>query len=272
MLQPPYTKYDWLYVYHLDLDQVPELADPDLIGAWQEGDTVILFFHKSKDRFIEEFCRENKCRVVYQADLSYLDWEAGHEIRPFKMGPLTVAPVWESGPADIRLDPSVIFGSGFHPTTRLCLQELISLAVSAPEQIRRALDLGCGTALLAIAAAKLAIQDIQAMDVNNLACRVARANVERNQAGGRVEVIQRDLLAAPPITKGVDLVMANLYRGLLTSLFGNPDFWQARYYIISGFMVPMEEALLAELPADKLRFLARHRQDKWCVWVLARKD
>ena len=271
MLQPPYTKYDQLYVYHLDLPEVPELVDPDLIGAWQEDNTVILFFHQDKEAFIKEFCREKNCQVVYQADLSYLDWEAGHEIKPFKMGPLTVAPVWEPGPADIRLDPSVIFGSGFHPTTRLCLQELITLAVSAPEQIYRALDLGCGTALLAIAAAKLAIKNTQAMDINNLACRVAAANVERNQTGDRVEVIQRDLMANPPITKGVDLVMANLYRGLLSSLFANPDFWEARYYIISGFMVHMEEGILAELPTDKLRFLARHRQDKWCVWVLARR-
>ena len=70
---------------------------------------------------------DNFCSVVYEADLDSTDRESGLEVSSFSVGPRTVSPVWEDVPAQIRLDPSVIFGSGFHPTTRLCLDSLVEL-------------------------------------------------------------------------------------------------------------------------------------------------
>ena len=270
MLRPPYDHYEHLYVYHLDLPEVPEIDDPDLIGTWLEDGSAILFFHRPKERLVAEICRQHKGNIIYQADLSYDDWEAGQRIAGFEVGGLRIAPVWEPGAADIRLDPSVIFGSGFHPSTRLCLEALLKY-LSTPEiSINSAVDLGCGTGLLAIAAARKGVERIGAHDHNRLACQVARRNVELNGVGGRVTVNQTDLRRALPDTR-VDLVIANLYRELLEMLLRNPDFWQASYYILAGFLPGMEEQLLQALPHERVRMLERHRSERWCLWVLARR-
>lgn len=271
MLRPPYTKYDRLYTYHLDLPFLPELNDPDLIGGWVEDKTAIFFFHQPKDKLIQELCRKSGGSIIYQADLDYSDWEAGQEISSFSVGDLTVAPVWEHTPAQIRLDPSVIFGSGFHPSTRLCIETLLKYATTPEITISSLLDLGTGTGLLAIAAAKRGIGKITAVDYNQLACEVARENAKRNKVDESLTVRQMDLLKEIPETKGVDLVVANLYRGLLEKLFENPDFWHARIYILAGFIPAMEADLLAALPTGGIKFLERRRKDRWCLWVLLRE-
>jgi ribosomal protein L11 methyltransferase len=186
------------------------------------------------------------------------------------VGGLTVAPVWENTTANIRLDPSVIFGSGFHPSTRLCLEGLLKYAASPEITINTALDLGCGTGLLAIAAAKQGVGRITACDNNRLACQVARANCRLNGVEDRVTVLETDLRRQCPDTR-VDLVMANLYKGLMLELFENPDFWQAKLYLLSGFISGMEEDLLAALPQSGITLLERRRSDRWCSWALLRQ-
>jgi len=272
MLQPPHSRYDHLYVYHLDLVGLPVIASPDLIGVWIEDDTSVLFFHTSQDELVAQLCQSHNCTIIYQADLSYEDWEAGQQITTFNQGSFTVAPIWEEVEADIRLDPSVIFGSGFHPTTRTCLS-LVDKYVRTPElDIDSMLDLGTGTGLLSIAAAKHGVSTIKAVDNNPLACEVARQNCLLNGVAEQVNVREDDLRLNPPVTKGVDLLVANLYRGLLEELFNNESFWQANLYILSGFMKSMEAELLAAIPADKVKFLERTRNENWCLWVMAPND
>lgn len=269
MLRPPHDRYQRLYVYHLEMPVMPQITDPDFIGGWLEDGKPILFFHHDKQQLVDELCREHHGTVFYQADLDYSDWEAGHEITAFGIDDLTVAPIWDATPADIRLDPSVIFGSGFHPTTRMCLAMLLKY-LSAPElQHHTMLELGCGTGLLAIAAAQRGVEKITAVDYNSLACELATENAERNNVKEKICVEQRDLLEGLPDTK-VDIVVANLYRDLLRQLFKNEKFWQGNLYIISGFISSMEEELLAALPEKGLRFLERTRGDNWCLWVLIR--
>ena len=270
MLRPPYSRYERLYTYHLNLPTLPAIDDPDLIGTWIEDDSAILFFHRPKERLVASLCKESGAQVIYEADLDYADWEAGREIIPFTVGDLTVAPVWEAQAADIRLDPSVIFGSGFHPTTRLCLTALLKQLDAKERPITSALDLGCGTGLLAIAAAKKGVARVTAVDNNPLACQVARANAALNGVADRVTVKQRDLRRQPPATGGFDVVMANLYKGLMTELFSQEGFWQAPLHILSGFIPAMEEDLLRALPAERVRFLDRQRAERWCLWVLAK--
>jgi ribosomal protein L11 methyltransferase len=271
MLRPPYQSYDRLYVYHLDKADIPAFADPDLIGIWIEDETAVLFFHRTKDRLVAELCSRHHCHVIYQADLDYCDWEAGQFISSFTVGGITVSPVWEKGPADIRLDPSVIFGSGFHPTTRACLETVITYLQSPEAAIKTMLDLGTGTGLLSIAAAHFGAEKITAVDNNPLACEVARANCRLNGVADRIEVTEMDLRQDKQQTNGYNLVVANLYRGLLEQLIQTPSFWEGDIYILSGFMQSMEADLLAELPARQIRFLDRKQSDRWCIWVLGNR-
>ena len=270
MLRPPYDRYKRLYTYHLDLRELPEINDQDFIGGWIEDNTAIFFFHRPKERLIRELCRQQNGRIIYEADLDYSEWEAGRDLSAFTVGGLSVAPLWDPAPAEILFDPSVIFGSGFHPTTRLCLETLLKYVESPEVSIGKTLDLGTGTGLLAIAAAKKGVADVIAVDHNSLACQVAAKNASLNGVARQIKVRQMDLRTEPLDTSGVDLVIANLYRGLLEELIATPSFWQARLYILSGFISAMEPDLLAALPARKLKFLDRKRLDRWCLWVLMR--
>jgi ribosomal protein L11 methyltransferase len=268
MLRPPYTRYKRLFIYHLDTINIPAIDDPDFIGLWHEDGNGILFFHKNKDAVIAALCEKNDCSLVYQADLDYEEWDAGQTITPFTVGSLTVAPVWNAENADIILDPSVVFGSGFHPTTRSCLQ-MVNKYTTTPElHIGNMLDLGTGTGLLAIAAAKQGTR-AKAYDNNPLACEIAKANTVRNRVADLVTVREMDLRTNIIQTRNIDLVVANIHPELLQDLFSAPEFWQGNLYILSGFMQSMEPELLTYLDAKSIKFLERTRNGKWCVWVLA---
>ncbi|MCB2182031.1 MAG: 50S ribosomal protein L11 methyltransferase [Desulfobulbaceae bacterium] len=272
MLRPPYSSYKRLYVYHLDLARIPQVNSPDLIGIWMEDRTAVLFFHTPQKELIENLCTRENSKLIYEADLDYQDWEAGQLISTFTENGLTVAPVWEDVPADIVLDPSVIFGSGFHPTTRACLQILLKYLKTPEIKIDSAIDLGTGTGLLSIAAAHFGVQSITAVDNNPLACQVAAKNCKLNKVDANVTVKEIDLRSDLPSTTGCNLVVANLYQGLLKQLIQTPDFWLADLYILSGFISSMEADLLAELPTEKIRFLERTRVDNWCIWVIANRN
>ena len=269
MLHPPYTRYDRLHVYHLDVPEIPAIRDPDHIGTWMEDGSAILFFHRPKEQLIDQLCRDHKCNVIYQADLDYSDWEAGQTISSFTVDDFTVSPIWEDTPAQVRLDPSVIFGSGFHPSTRLCLQALLKYLRTPEVSINSLVDLGTGTGLLAVAAAIEGVQKVTAVDYNPLACEVAIQNAALNNVDSAIDIQQADIRSQLPNTR-VDLVIANLYQGLLVDLFNNSEFWRAQLYILAGFIPSMEPRLLAALPDRQVRFLERGRRDKWCYWVMSK--
>ncbi len=279
MLHPPHTRYTTLHVYYLDRRDLPPVDDPDLIGIWIEDETAILFFHREREELVSRICAQCGARIIYQASLDYRDWEAGIEVTAFATTALWVRPVWEeaepdrAGLEEVVLDPSVIFGSGFHATTRLCLEALEALLREPEREIRSVLDLGTGTGLLAIAAARLGAEQVLALDNNPLAVDVARNNVRLNACGDRVQVEQADLLAGGlPATADYDLVIANLYKGLLTRLFANTMFWQGQVYLVSGFLPGMEAELLSALPAGSIRMLHRGGKEQWRLWLLEKKE
>lgn len=276
MLRAPYTRYNHLYVYNFNTTDIGDVDDPDLIGTWIEDDTAILFFHREKQELVDSICRRKGVEIIYQADLDYRDWEAGLDITSFTVGPLTVSPVWErknkekikrNDSIDIVLDPSVIFGSGFHPTTRLCLQTLTWLYQDVNLPINSVIDFGTGTGLLAIGAAKLGAVNVTGYDYNPFACQVARKNVALNDCQETVTIRQGNLLAQLPEVDS-DLVICNLYKGLLVHLFNNLRFWSSTYYLISGFIPSMEEELLSALPMKNLKLIDRQSSDNWRLWLL----
>lgn len=144
------------------------------------------------------------------------NWKAFYH--PFRVGRrLLVCPSWEleepaPGEARIVLDPGAAFGTGYHETTRLCL-ELLELCVSdlAPSA---GLDYGTGSGILAIACLKLGVDSVVAVDFDPVAVRVARENVALNQVEERAEVIE----ANRPPPGAFPLVTANLTAATLSRL------------------------------------------------------
>jgi ribosomal protein L11 methyltransferase len=132
-------------------------------------------------------------------------WRAFH--RPVRIGPLWVGPPWEQPPAEavaVVIDPGRAFGTGAHATTRLCLELLLESATGG------LLDVGCGSGVIGIAAAKLGFGPIVAVDVDPAAVEAAVLNAAANAV--EVEVRLADALggaALPP----VELAVANITLG-----------------------------------------------------------
>jgi len=130
---------------------------------------------------------------------------------------LTVVPAWEPVPQDsegvvIRMDPGPAFGTGQHPSTRLCLRAIETSTRRAPWSL---LDVGTGSGILAIYAAKLGASRIVATDTDPDALRWARRNIELNDASGWIE------LSSQPLGKwsgAFSLIVANLTRDALLEL------------------------------------------------------
>jgi ribosomal protein L11 methyltransferase len=128
-------------------------------------------------------------------------WRAFH--RGVEVGPFWVGPPWQPPPPGklaIVIDPGRAFGTGAHPTTRLCLELLAECSLGS------LLDVGCGSGVLAIAAVKLGRAPVIALDVDADAVSVAQVNADRN--GVSLDVRCTDALAGPLPT--ADVVVANL--------------------------------------------------------------
>ncbi len=120
------------------------------------------------------------------------------------------AEVTEPAAVIVRLDPGLAFGTGTHPTTRLCLEWLDA----QPGPATRAVDYGCGSGILAIAALKLGARRAEAFDIDPQALIATRDNAEANQVGDRLGIHE----SASTITPGADLLLANILSGPLCEL------------------------------------------------------
>jgi ribosomal protein L11 methyltransferase len=179
-------------------------------------------------------------------------------------GALTVRPPWEapgSTPIDLVIDPGQAFGTGGHATTRLCLELMVSQQPSGAF-----LDLGCGSGVLAIAAAALGYEPVLAVDNDEAGLRATRANALVN--GVRVEVrradVRRDALP------GTDTVAANLLAPLLISSAATLDAAGPRRIIASGILVPEASQVVSAFARRGFTDTHRRVQGDWVALLLER--
>ncbi len=261
--------YEMLYIYEIagHAACLDGQFGPGYLGCWQEADYAFLFFEVPSRKSVEGFVGENpglSCRS--ETVMPYQDWEAGDKIRTFQAGPLRIRPPWEPGDflpekGDIVLDPGVVFGSGLHPSTRLCLNALIQLSTS--KRLETVLDLGCGTGILSCAAARLGAQSVLAVDSNNLAVHTARRNVTGNGLDDVVTVITGE--AQDFLHRRVDLLLANLPMESLELLVSQKDFFHvARLYILAGMMGRQVHRIRQKLEGpSSLEILSSEHYDFW---------
>jgi ribosomal protein L11 methyltransferase len=171
------------------------------------------------------------------------------------------------GPIDIVIEPAQAFGTGAHATTRGCLELLVAL-VLAGEGGGSLLDLGTGSGVLAIAAAKLGFAPVTAVDNELESVAAARANGEAN--GVELDVRRLDLLRDP--LPAADTVAANLLRPLLLALAARPAQLPARL-VASGLLREEADEVAAAFAAARHPFAERARlhDGGWATLLLERR-
>lgn len=141
--------------------------------------------------------------------------------QPFHLGHhIFVVPSWveaEDEPGDIRisLDPGMAFGTGTHETTSMCM-ELLEEQVQSGDTV---FDIGCGSGILGIVAAKVGAKTVICSDLDPNAVLVAKENVQKNQVEGQVEVYAGDLTQVPAIqNRQADVIVANIIADVIIVL------------------------------------------------------
>lgn len=176
---------------------------------------------------------------------------------------LYVRPPWEQAyddsVIDLVIDPGQAFGTGSHPTTRLCLE----LMLDHLEPAGSLLDLGCGSGVLAIAAAKLGWESVSALDFDPLAVAATRANALAN--GVRIDTQLYDLRRSSP--PAADTVVANLLRPLLLDLSGSLKVPPSRL-IVSGLLSEEADEVVARFELLGLKEIARRYLADWSAVLL----
>ena len=232
------------------------------------GRALLVGFFAERDAALE-------ARAAHGGELAELadedwgeSWKKG--LGPLVVGRAFVRPSWVGAPppagmAELVLHPGMAFGTGTHPTTALCLAALSDLLAARPGA--SVLDVGTGSGLLAIAAAKLGAGRVAANDNDPVAVVVARENAERN--GATLE------LGGTPVGEiegTFDLVVANILANTLVELA--PDV-AARVapggtVLLAGILGPQEDEVRAAYVAEGLRPALERRDGEWSLLTLER--
>ena len=172
------------------------------------------------------------------------------------------------GVIPIRIEAGLAFGTGHHETTALCLAVLSGLA--RRRRFARALDLGCGTGLLAIGAVKLWKRKVIASDIDPVAVAVARENARANGVANKVRSVVADGLTNPALAAGApyDLIIANILAGPLTRLAPGivAALGQGGTLVLSGLLRNQEKMILSFYHG--LRLVEARRDGPWSALVL----
>jgi ribosomal protein L11 methyltransferase len=202
------------------------------------------------------------------APVPEVDWVARFRegFRPFRVGGFRIAPSWapgEDGSDLLIVEPGAAFGTGTHETTRLCLAALEARAGEGP--LGRVLDLGTGSGLLAVAAAKLGARSVTALDIDPLALDAARLHARLNKV--ELSLLRAD--GGSSFRAGAfDTVLANLTAALL--LERRDEIVRLRaaggVLVLSG-MLEEDAGALARAYADRGR-VERRREGEWAALLV----
>jgi len=207
-----------LYAALDDLEPVAIQGLPSEAHSAEEGWRVFFRSAAARDRAAESLRASfgDRLIAILPVDIEDEDWARRSQsgLRSVRVGRLTIAPPWDTSSADagthtVVIDPSTGFGTGHHETTRLCLALLQEIDLDG----RRVIDVGTGSGVLALAAARLGAADVVGIDEDPDALRNAAENVELNDAARTLSLVQADIAAF--IGASADVVTANLTAAVL---------------------------------------------------------
>ena len=261
-----------------------ELYDPKLIDDMPQDVLVKAWFERGeKERETLEAVRAHLEQLRAQGgevgtlalELTGVkdeDWSENWKkyYKPFRIGAhLVVRPTWEAyeaAPGDlvIELDPGMAFGTGTHETTSMCMQ----LLEKHLQEGMRVMDVGTGSGILAIAAARLGAREVLAIDIDPAAVKVARENIALNHVQDRVRAVEGDLCKseAMPCDLAVANIVADAIRMLAAPL--TRHLKKGGLLICSGIIREREQDVLEAALAAGYAVADRLEKGEWVALAL----
>ncbi len=208
---------------------------------------------------------ELQTRIVEESDWADA-WKAYFPV--MRIGRrLVIRPTWrrhrrEPGDVVLALDPGMAFGTGLHPTTRLCLVGIESLADRGRLEGARVVDVGCGSGILSIAALKFGAATALGVDTDPIAVEVTSANARRNALVRRLRARVGSLPTGEP---AFDVVLANLIAGVLVPLAAalRDELRPGGTLLASGIFVDREAEVRAAFEENGLVVAGRSEEGEW---------
>ena len=254
--------------------EVPAKGDP---LPSLRGESLLLDRIDTEIRSARQIMDCAEIRVVTSESLAEEDWSASWKVHiktKIVTPRIRVRPSWErveggSFPADIVIDPGMAFGTADHATTALCLEALDRLYTDPATAPANILDLGCGTAILAITAVKLGAKQGVAVDIDPYAVEAAKKNIAANGLSSKITTKEGTI---DDVADPFDLIVANLTSGILlklakklpTRLAGNGAL------VLSGFYGEEEERIRSAYGEVGFEPVWRGRRDEWSCLAMSR--
>lgn len=237
------------------------------------GVSRVKFYVEDNDEGAALLGRVGEQFRITTASVCDADWENNWKqyYEPLEIGErLLVVPEWidcsEEGRVPLRLDPGLLFGTGSHATTRMCLAALEKYAGAGV----RALDLGCGSGILGIGALVLGSEHCTACDIDPKAPDTVMENAALNGIGGdKMQVYAGDIIGDAKLRKllgsGYDVVLANIVSDVIIPLapFVRGFMAPGGVFITSGIIDGREDEVAAALRVAGLEIIAHHHEEEW---------
>ncbi len=264
-----------------------DYVDESLLTATFEGAIVKAYLPQSADLIDKVELVKQSVAVLPQhgldiglgevttIEVNEDDWSSSWKqyYKPTKIGKkVVVKPSWEEYEAAeediiIELDPGMAFGTGTHETTIMCAQELEAYVNPAS----LVFDIGCGSGILSIIAAKLGAKRVIGVDLDKVAVEVSLQNIALNDVQGMVDIKQGNLMDT--IDEKADIVVANIIADIIILLSKDIKNFLVEdgIFITSGIILDKVDAVSEALESNGLKVVRVNRMGEWAA-IVAQKS
>jgi ribosomal protein L11 methyltransferase len=244
-------------------------------GVHEDGDSLLTHFPPDFpiDSVRAAVSEADAGASIVVSDAPLADWSTWRaSVRAHALGKVTIVPPWmfdERDASHVVIDPAMAFGTGEHATTR----GVVRLMQRLPQMPPQVADLGAGSAVLSICAARLGAGKVVAIELDPDAIGNAEANVAANRAEDVVHVIEGDAALLLPLVAPVGLVLANIISSVLLQLLPviHDSLDEPGFAILSGILADEKEQILDAL-GERWMVLSTDTEEGWWSVLIERRQ
>lgn len=270
------TQVQWDYI---DEELIQNNKDEVLIKAYLAEDTPYedkIIQIQEKVNHIKSFLDIGSGEIEIEK-VNEEDWAESWKkyYKPFRLGKhIIIKPIWEEYSSAekndiiVEMDPGMAFGTGTHETTSMCI-ELLEKYLNENACV---FDIGCGSGILSIVAAKLGADHVIAVDLDSNAVEASKKNVALNQLQEKVRIFQGNLL--DNISEKADIVVANIIADVIIQLSNSvPDYLKNEaLFIASGIIKERKDEVISVLERNGFNIIEITEKGEWCALVAQKRS